>query len=118
MTKVPTRLAEIRRLRPRTVVGVLRKARKLLAYGWERCASASDRNGVPVAPRDPDARRWCMTGAITAATQDADIRSEAIRWIRTAIDWQLPRYWNDQQDSVDVVLEVFDRAIKNAEANQ
>jgi hypothetical protein len=104
------------------VVEALKNARARIMCGWTRGMSACDAEGTCVSPDDPSAVRWCAVGALDALPCEAEVFELA--W--TAVKQQVPRgprneaqlisTFNDQQESVEPVVHLFDRAITKLEA--
>lgn len=51
-------------------VDILQRARTRLERGWTQRVGARDHNDHPVFPRDPQAQKWCLLGALDAASAE------------------------------------------------
>lgn len=90
---------------------VLRVARALLVtHGWCQGAMARDRMRRPVEPTSPDAVAWCPHGAIVAIGGGIG----PLTRLRLALDGEPVARFNDNAESLDEVLEVFDTALYDA----
>ena len=58
-----------------TVVKILRRTRDLIKEesSWIKGFPAVDKSGNDVKPTDPEACRWCLTGAVTCVLHEEDI---------------------------------------------
>ena len=104
-----------------TTKEVLVEARALVEKGWVQGASAVDENGNKVKPSAQSACRWCATGAVSAIS---DIHySRAIHALANFIESKrlngsssIVLGFNDKLGQTqDAVLEVFDKAIMEAD---
>lgn len=96
---------------------ILKVAQMYIAAGWTQGPAAADSKGNDVPYKAPEACRWCMFGAIQAAGQNLQNRSEGHR----ALERVEPCYidWNEAPGRTqDEVLEAFERAIALAEAEE
>ncbi len=59
-----------------SIRGLKQRVIKLLNIGWTKGTYAKDANGKDVGPSDPRACRWCLDGAIQAATNDTLLKSK------------------------------------------
>jgi hypothetical protein len=92
-------------------VGVLHEARGLLERGWTVKAFARDAAGTHVESLNPDATCWCAAGAISKATNQ---RGDYHIWEALEdefLDGESISKFNDNQHTVEPVLELFARAI-------
>ena len=63
---------------------------------WTVAALARDANGYPVAPLDPDARKWCLLGALQKVAIDRPaVYSVANRALARQVDAGNFAYFND-----------------------
>lgn len=105
---------------------ILETARARLAYGWCSESLARDAHGRTCAPSSPNARAWCMFGALIAAGMPVVLGDEhaAETYIRAQIGHEDIETVNDRTGSEPRLrwsqaqaLEVFDRAIELAREN-
>jgi hypothetical protein len=115
-----------------TPASALRAARDLVSdhTRWARFVSARDAEGVEVEPIHPEACRWCAHGALRYVTADHfDVQTEAFTLLQNASNEVHGGKWNeagltisvtDVNDTLghDAVMEVFARAIDQAETNE
>lgn len=93
---------------------VLTEAKALLERGWCRFAEAQDAEGNTVSAHDPKATRWCVMGALMAAAGlpfDFIIVHPAYHHLSTVLECDHLNGVNDRAESVEPILELFDRAI-------
>lgn len=97
----------------------LRKTKEFLQRGWTKRFAAIDENGTSVLPTSPDACKWCLLGAIRAATGDGAGPETAAydALINAGGVKDSPFYlmdFNDHPDRiVDDVIDLVDTAIAN-----
>lgn len=101
----------------RDAVAVLREARKLLDRGWCQGALALDDKGSKIYEKSPAACRWCLLGAIGAASNWRHAPSKkAISMLRVSTEWEQPANWNDAPGRTQAeVLAAVDRAVELGE---
>lgn len=114
----------------RSVVEVLRAAKERITpiEQWtQRVLARAKPAGPKVSPIRPEASCWCAIGSLAAETRVGMLRWEAERWLSTAASEQHPRsespitYVNDNGARAEAhrrTLQMFDRAIELAEAEQ
>lgn len=93
-------------------------ARSLLLRGWCRDKAAVDSNGVEVHPTSDRAIAWCALAALDAAgipyLYDQHGPHPVYRRLQDQIGPERLMDFNARQETVEPVLAVFDRAIKNS----
>ncbi|MCA1841756.1 MAG: hypothetical protein LC792_00940 [Actinobacteria bacterium] len=98
----------------------LRQARALIAdpARWCQDEMARDANGRYADPTSPTARQWCATGAVIHICVATVPALTASRYLRAALGGNRhPEALNDY-DGHAAVLEMYDRAIELAEAEE
>jgi len=80
--------------------------------GWTRGDTARNKGGESVAYDDPNARSWCVLGAIFASSKDGTItlmQNGAIdKYLKQTIE--LLSVWNDQQETSEPVIKMLQEA--------
>ena len=94
---------------------LLWRARAKIEQGWCQGASAQTSEGKPTMAGSCDASRWCMSGALEAATRVLD-SDEAAKRAHAALRWSIQRnnleVWNDVEGRTRAdVLNAYNRAI-------
>jgi hypothetical protein len=77
------------------VADALDSTAALIQLGWCQGASAMTIKGEPCSPDDPDARAWCLSGAMHIASMDVRTRYWARRLL-TEITGLSVENWNDE----------------------
>lgn len=97
-----------------TTLEVLQGMRSRLATGWTQYAVARNRFGVRVASSSSEACSWCIMGAASATTRNADERSSAYtRLYQSGIRLLTVGEWNDIPGRTqEEVLALIDSAIE------
>jgi hypothetical protein len=101
------------------LIEVLRKARDLLSQpgAWTKGHLARDGAGYPVDPLSGDGACFCIVGAIDFITRDNHEMHDAARSeLRKGMSGIGLASFNDSQDTVEPVLELFDKAIARLES--
>ena len=109
-------------------LALLRRTRALLAQGWtQRVWARRAPDGVPLAPNDPRAGCWCLTGAMRKALDEAKPTASALRGWAGPTDYLCALLsfrgyddahdWNDDERRTQrSVLARVDKAIAQIEA--
>ena len=98
-------------------VDFLKKVRWLIAKGWCQRAPARDHDHRPVAPVDPSAHSWCITGALAHVYLESDdiiTYSKVINNIYRMLSISRGRlvFWNDAPERTqEQVLHMIDETI-------
>jgi hypothetical protein len=101
------------------VLSVLKRARERLAKpgAWTQGELARDASGYGVPGYSASAVCWCALGAV-----EAEVGSGATSFIDDELEKSSPHFcvaeFNDSADSVEQVLDLFDRAIARLESEQ
>ena len=102
------------RVRDKEVVKTLKKAKKLLKSGWTKLASARNKYGNPVSIDCKNAVRFCASGAVLRSTQDEATQNRIYGLFDILLRESIVAYNDRYHVSKNDILDVFDKAIKNA----
>lgn len=96
-----------------TTLEVLQGARTRIERGWAQGAYATNAHGKPVSSNAPEARAWCLSGAIRVV--GGDQFSESYKLLQRCASTQVLCEWNDASHRTkEEVLAVLDKAIAEA----
>ena len=100
------------------------RARKWIQCGWCRENMAQDAFGRPVAPLAPEARNWCIMGALIKAAvhRSSENRHKLYDALRKANGISSISAWNDNTSQEEVLAGIdqtidYLRDIENDETN-
>jgi hypothetical protein len=104
------------------IIDTLKRARELLTKGWTKRVSARDDNRTPVSCLSEQACSWCALGAVEKSAKSAALGEcdhfeqfdETINALSTTLNGSVIAF-NDAQDRVEPVLELFDKTIARLE---
>lgn len=104
-----------------TPVEFARQARQKLERGWTQGVMARDACGERVAPCDPEARCWCLEGALKYVldmnTTEYVAYREVCGKLRRTVRWTELFLWNDAPGrKKEEVLSALDDVIHGLEA--
>jgi hypothetical protein len=102
-----------------TAVDILRQARQLLAKpnGWTKGWAAQAEDGTVVGVRDKSASKFCASGAVIRAAYELGVdgsQEERAAMVGYSSETPFPfllTAFNDSQQTIQPVIEAFDRAI-------
>lgn len=99
------------------LVDTLKRARQLIKKGWTQNAYARDRYGNMVDEDSPGAVRWCAAGALHRVTRENIVmwRKAKVLLNRESGYGGIISLNDDTGTTKEMVVSVFDRAIRSAQ---
>lgn len=97
-----------------TTKEALIKTRELIAAGWCQWSYAKDKDGLAVNFDDPEACKYCLTGALNSVTPSLSTQRSVRDLLYTEAGEDSLAYWNDtegrtQQDVLDLLDKVISK---------